>query len=144
MMIKQFHLRHQIFSPKDRSILSASEKWQWFYKRGGSWNYNGFLQRCWKAQMPKQDQAKTDSAQDYMNQPDSPVCRGQTDGRKERKKTAGQGYLNCIWTHLPSVWHSPCVTHKSGTCTSPEECCNIGLWQDIHSWHGHFSKLSAF
>lgn len=36
--------------------------------------------------MPKQDQAETDSAQDYMNQPDSPVMQGSNSWEEGKKK----------------------------------------------------------
>lgn len=144
MMIKQFHLRHQIFSPK----IETFSLHLWNDSDSTNVEAHGITISVFEDAERHRCQNKireADSAQEYMNQPDSPVMQGSNRWEeKKEKKPAGQGYLNCMWTHLHSVWHYPCVTHKSGTCTSPEECCNIALWQDIHSWQGHFSKLSAF
>lgn len=63
--------------------------------------------------MPKQDQAETDSAQDYMNQPDSPVMQGSNRWEEGKKKDCRSRVFELYRnTFTFSVALSMCHTQK--------------------------------
>lgn len=89
MIIKQFHLRHQISGPKIETFYLhlRNDNYSTNMKAHGiriAFFKDSERHRC----QNKIREAETDSAQDYMNQPNSPVMQGSNrwEEKKNKKK----------------------------------------------------------